>query len=298
METINFNQFEDSFVIHFGIKSNRINAYTLASTLINLADAAKSANALINPGYEIEVVVEALGPGSFKAKIKTLYKGASNLFSKESLKQIVLNLIASYIFLNTLQPDSNVVINVKTDEVIIEQGEKKYIVPRQVYESIEEVKHNQRFTNGIGKAIRSVDQDEDIESIGLSRNMNDKFPTFNVPKEKFNLLTSPIIEDEKDSRLLEEITDVEITKAILERSNRKWEFVWNGMKLSAPVTDSSFYDDFFDHRITIAPGDALRVKLRISQKRMKDVGVYINKAYEIVEVIKHIPKQKQQKLNL
>ncbi|MFC2083997.1 hypothetical protein ACFLS9_02985 [Bacteroidota bacterium] len=298
MEKINISQFEDSFVIHFGLESNRINAYTLASTLVNLADAAKAANNTINPGYDIEVVVEAIGPGSFKAKIKTLYKGASNLFSKDTLKQIVLNLIASYIFLHTIQPDSNVTINVNTTEVVIQDGDKQYIVPRYVYDSLEDVKNNPRFTNGVSRAIKSVEEDPDINSFGLSKDMEDSKPTIDIQRDSFSLLSDPIIKEEKDTRIIEEIAEVEITKAILTRSSRKWEFVWNGMKLSAPVTDSNFYDDFFDHRITIAPGDALRVRLRIHQKKMPDVGVYVNQIYEVSEVIKHIPRQKDSKLNL
>lgn len=55
---------EESFVIHFGTEAPRVNAYTLASTLVALANAAKAANASVNPGLEIEIVVEALGAGS------------------------------------------------------------------------------------------------------------------------------------------------------------------------------------------------------------------------------------------
>lgn len=91
MSTIELGQFEDAFVIHFGTPTTRINAYTLATTLTNLADAAKAANSTINPGYEIEVLVETLGGGSFRAKVRTIYRGAGNLFSPQDLKTIVLS---------------------------------------------------------------------------------------------------------------------------------------------------------------------------------------------------------------
>jgi len=64
-QTINIEQYQDSFVIHFGGEFKRINAYTLASTLVSFADAVKEANSLINQGFEIEVFVEALGEGWF-----------------------------------------------------------------------------------------------------------------------------------------------------------------------------------------------------------------------------------------
>ena len=72
MREVRVAQFENSFVIHFVTENRRINAYTLASTLVGLADAAKAANASVNPGHNIEIVVEALGSGSFRAKISAV----------------------------------------------------------------------------------------------------------------------------------------------------------------------------------------------------------------------------------
>ncbi len=90
MPTVAIRDFGDHFVIYFGSADRRINAYTLAATLTNLADAAKAANATLNPGHEIEVVVEALGAGSFRAQIRTVYREAANLFSTDSVRQLVL----------------------------------------------------------------------------------------------------------------------------------------------------------------------------------------------------------------
>ncbi|MFC1335316.1 MAG: hypothetical protein G8D90_10480, partial [gamma proteobacterium symbiont of Clathrolucina costata] len=130
MHVIDLREFEEEFVIHFGGEPTRINAYTLASTLVSIADAAKAANALINPGYEVEIVVEALGSGSFKAKVRSIYNGLGNLFDKGDLKAIALSIIAAFIYQHTLAPDNEVNIIVNEDEVVIEQGETKVVVPR------------------------------------------------------------------------------------------------------------------------------------------------------------------------
>jgi hypothetical protein len=79
MKAVDISQFDDSVVLHFETEGQKINAYTLASILVSLADAAKAANAQLNPGYEVEIVVEALGPGSFRAKIRAFYKKNRNL---------------------------------------------------------------------------------------------------------------------------------------------------------------------------------------------------------------------------
>ncbi len=54
-----------------------------------------------------------------------------------------------------------------------------------------------------------------------------------------------------------------------------------------------FWDDFFAHKIAIAPGDALLVRLRIRQVRAPDIGVFINDSYEVIEVVKHIQRTRQ-----
>lgn len=136
---VDIREFEESFVIHFGVEGTRVNAYTLASSLVAIADAAKSANSVLNPGYEIEVLVEAVGSGSFKAKIRALYHGAGNLFSKSDLRAIVMSVIAAYIYTHTLDPGPDVQVVVNTDEVVIEYGSKRIIVPRAVHEATQRV---------------------------------------------------------------------------------------------------------------------------------------------------------------
>jgi len=299
MAEVYLAEFEDTVVLHFGTDTTRINAYTLASTLAGIADAAKAANATLNPGYDIEVLVEGLGAGSFKARIRTIYHGAANLFSDATLRAIVIGVISNFIYQHTLAPNAEVAVHVNTTEVIIEQGETRIIVPRDVYEASQEVERSPKFRQGITQAIRALEEDGAVRTFGFSGHMEDSVPPVVIPRDRFAALPAFLGNaDPATNRELLETTDLEILRAILERSTRRWEFVWNGMRISAPVSDQSFFDDFFAHRIMIAPGDALRVRLRIKQRRAPDIGVYINEEYEVVEVLQHIPKARQAALDV
>jgi hypothetical protein len=64
------------------------------------------------------------------------------------------------------------------------------------------------------------------------------------------------------------------------------------------VLDESFYDKFFAHSITIAPGDVLKVALKIYRQPDPDSGITINTKYEIVQVYEHLPRQKQKPLDM
>lgn len=140
--------------------------------------------------------------------------------------------------------------------------------------------------------MRQQKKDDKVTSIGISNNFGDEKPSIEIPRDMFHRV-STMEEIESPTRQIEEYANLRILRAILEKSKRRWEFVWQGVKIAAPVLCNKFYDDFFEHRITIAPGDLLKVRMKIYQVRMPDVGVYTNEKYEVIEVIEHVPKLKQ-----
>ena len=295
MRVVEIAQIENAVVIHFDTDDTRINAYTFASTIIALADAAKAANASLNPGSEIEVVVEALGPGSFRAQIRALYSRAKNLFSNQVIAGVVIGVIGNYIYERTLAVDDKVVVEVKTDEVIIQRGQDRVVVPRQIYDATRQVERNPQFVKSMNKSFEAMAADDKIKGIGLVSSMDAPPPSIPIPRETLIQLAAVLPED-PDSRIVTEDAELQIVRAILKKSNRRWEFVWRGVTISAPVLHEGFYREFFAHKITIAPGDTLRVTLAIKQSRAPETGIYTNVGYEILEVHEHVPRVRQMPL--
>lgn len=295
MRVVEIAQIENAVVIHFDTDDTRINAYTFASTIIALADAAKAANASLNPGSEIEVVVEALGPGSFRAQIRALYSRAKNLFSNQVVAGVVIGVIGNYIYERTLAVDDKVVVEVKTDEVIIQRGQDRVVVPRQIYDATRQVERNPQFVKSMNKSFEAMAADDKIKSIGLVSSMDAPPPSIPIPRETLIQLAAVLSED-PNSRVVTEDAELQIVRAILKKSNRRWEFVWRGVTISAPVLHEGFYREFFAHKITIAPGDTLRVTLAIKQSRDPETGIYTNDGYEILEVHEHVPRVRQMPL--
>lgn len=292
MEVVNIAEYSDEIVLHFGGERKKINAYTLATSLVSLSDAIKEANAIINPGYEIEILVEAFGEGSFRAKVKTVYGALNNLFTATRVEAVAIGIVTSFIYQHTLAPESEINVIVDDAQVIIKQGNKTIIVPKVIYDAQKEVEKSEKFRKSVSKSIQAVEKDKHIASFGFTRNIDDKYPDIEIPRNRFGLLTSPI-EIEEPHREITEVAELQIKRAILERSKRKWEFIWRGIKISAPVTDTQFYNDFFAHEITVAPGDYLNAILTISQVRDEDTGIYTNSKYEVKQVNKHIPRKPQ-----
>jgi hypothetical protein len=292
MRVVDISEFENAVVIHFDTDDTRINAYTFASTLVALADAAKAANSTLNVGCEIEIVVEALGPGSFRAFISALYSSSRNLFSNQIVLGLVLGVLGNYIYERTLAVDDKVVVEIKTDEVIIIKGNDRVIVPRKVYDATRRVEKNPQFVKAMTRTFEVVSNDDKVKSFGLVAALDSPPPAIPIPRATLLSMASETPED-PDNRVVTEQAELQIVKAILKKSNRKWEFVWRGVTISAPVIHERFYVDFFAHEITIAPGDTLDVTLAIKQSKDPDTGIYTNVGYEVVEVHGHMPRIRQ-----
>lgn len=76
MATIDLTKASDSegFVIYFGGQPNEVDSYTFANALVAVADAFREINSQVNSGTALEVRLEALAAGSFKAQLKGLRK--------------------------------------------------------------------------------------------------------------------------------------------------------------------------------------------------------------------------------
>jgi hypothetical protein len=285
----------DRFVLYFDTPRREISAYALATALVGLADAVREANAVVNPGYVVEVVVEGLSDGSFKATVRTIFTKAKNLFSHQAVQAVIWGIVSTHIYEKVIKTEEPPKITVSENLVTIQIGKDKIIVPKDVYEAKKQVEKSERFNNAIGKIFDGAASDPDVKGVAIAEDTGRERPPLVVPREKFVLLQTQQPLDET-TREIVEITHVEISRAILERGKRRWEFFWRGVKIAAPILDERFFDRFFAHEITIAPGDALEVALRIVQEKNPDSGIYVNVRYEIVEVYGHVPRLKQNAL--
>lgn len=291
MTTLEVRREVDRFVLYFETPRKEVSAYALASALVGLADAVREANAVVNPGYRVEVVVEALSQGSFKATVRTIFTKARDLFSHQAVQAVIWGIVSTHIYEKAIKTEATPVITAADNLVVIQVGADKIIVPRDIYEPKKQVERSERFNGAIGRLFEAAQSDPNVTGIALTEEHPIQ-PPWIIEREKFTHMRSES-EDAEKTREIVEMTQVEISRAILERGRRRWEFFWRGFKIAAPILDDRFFDRFFAHQITIAPGDALDVALRIVQERNDDSGIFVNVRYEIVEVFNHIPRLKQ-----
>lgn len=127
MNVLEVKDQSDRITLRFESASNDINAYSLASALVGLADAVREANAAINAGYRVEVVVEALSEGSFQATVRTVFTSAKNLFASQAAQAIIFGIISTHIYEKFIKAEDPVKVTESEELVVIESGKQKLL---------------------------------------------------------------------------------------------------------------------------------------------------------------------------
>ena len=246
MAIIKLSEFRDeTIVLHFGGAVGTIDAYTLAEALIGFADTARAVSSIVDPGTEIEILVEATGPGSYRTVIRRIKKGAKGLLAG-ALHAVFWGVVANIIYdakFKTADPPPQ--ITVTTNEVIIKLGNDTIIVPRNVHDATENAKKNPAVQRGIRKTFEALEFDKSITEFGVTGSITDHRPLITIPRSEFPIFAHTAvtaIEEVPTERMQKQRARLIVLKAWLNHAKRKWSFEWNGVPISAPIADVGFLD--------------------------------------------------------
>ncbi|WP_291851332.1 hypothetical protein [Bradyrhizobium sp.] len=296
MATIRVDGFRDeTIVLHFGGLPGRMDAYTLGEALIGFAETARAISSTVDPGQEIEIVVEAAGPGSYRTVIRRIRKDGPGLLT-EGVKAIFWAIVATVIYDHTLKPsDPPPQIIITTAEVTIKVGHETVIVPRNVYNTSQNAKKNPVVEKGIRRMFRALEADKAVTDFGMTASLNDAKPTIQIPRADFPAFPkTAILEsiDEANQRFRRERARLLVIKPWLNHAKRKWSFEWNGVPISAPISDAGFLDQIDRHEVLFGAGDALDVEITYKQTFSPELGIYENdnNSYVVSKVVAAVPR--------
>ncbi len=287
----------DQIVIHYGGALTSVDAYTFANSLVSFADAVRAINQQINPGQNVEIRVEAVGPGSFRAAIRKLPKGVAGFFTRGA-EAVFWGIVATLIYDLAIDEDRPPAIIVNSDEVIIQHGGDRIIVPREVYERTERVKKDPEVRRNLKKTFDVIEQDPAIENFGLTRSLSDETPLIQIPRAQFgNISSAPtIVTEDQKRRSSNERARLPITKAWLTPGSHKWAFEWNGVPMSARVKDEEFLQRVEAREYLIGAGDALDATIKFEQDFDAATDMWANDvaSYVITKVHRIISRDRGQ----
>lgn len=290
--------------LYYGGVKDRINAQTLVGSLIEITKLVQEVNKEIAPDKKIEVDVTAIGEGSFILTIDLVEAIAdATKFVFEHSTQIggvigsVVGLMKLAKHLKGEKPEKAKEISGNNIEVKNNDGQI-LVTDNRTYNIFLE---NPNVPKILGRHYAALAEDTDIDNFKILKKTDKKSdePLFEAKKEEFPLMSvvamPPLAVENSRTANINGAT-VSAVKIVFERG-RKWEFMYNGRKISAYVSDDSFFTDMIDKGEPFSKGDRLIVDMEVSQEYDAKLDGYIDGEYRIVKVREHIPRDKQMGLN-
>ncbi len=308
MDDIDLTHFEDdgSFVVKL-VGPSGIRAETLAEIIGGIAQSLHAVGEAVDPVHTLDVIVSRLEPGSVNIVVRVkqhLKRNAGTYVAAAVTADIIVGLFTNYLY-DLIRPAEVCEVSVDADKITVQGSNCRVTIRREVYDLRNRIDGNPRVAEGAKRALEAAKKDRAVRSLGVGTKLNAR-PVVTVGRADFDvglLRASPMTSGytlkldarealtERDAptfrtRELDVSADLTIVKAVLLRGKRKWQFNWQGIKISAPIADPDFFDQLESRAIALRQGDALEATLRIQQRFLPEARVWENTAYTVMKVLR------------
>ncbi len=161
-----------------------------------------------------------------------------------------------------------------------------YICDNVIYNTYN---NSQIINDEISDQFRILEEDSAIEGLTLTTDKE----SFSVLKDDFSALAEKVdIPGENKRKETKNSETVYVVKPVLEKSpTRRWEFIWNGNRISANITDIGFLEKMEQGEYRFGSGDKMIVDLQINQALSPIYNAWLNESYQIILIHEHIPRE-------
>jgi hypothetical protein len=291
---------KDDFRIKFDGKTNQIDANTFVNYLLHFNTLVQEVNRELAPERKIRVKINALEPGSFDVAIElqsyllkalSLLSNEKNVSYLNNIMGIISGLIALKLFLKGDAKPTTVVQSADGKVTVTSPDGNTLIISAPIYNIYNT---NTTVNQAIAKQFETLEQDPSVEGLELST--GDKTPLVSIPREAFPVLAQEHPQDEAGLRHEMRHTLLSIVKLSFD-PKLKSDFIYMNIRISAYIKDKTFYESV-DKGKAFSKGDKLEVNLRVNLAHDISIQEDIIKTYEIIDVIRHIPRNDPGQLEL
>ena len=281
--------------IKFDGQTHQIEANTLINSLLHFTTIVQEINNELKTDKKIDIKINALPEGSFLIHFTleslSLLEQAKKLFSSEAssaVANIITQVTLVYVVARHLmgkKPKSSI----KTDnnQTIIENEKGDTI---RIDNITINIYNNQVIQKSLNQEFTTLENDPNVSGFEIL-DKEDK-PLVQIERKEFSALSSGLVYEEMYADNIEtKIAMLNIVRLSFDKS-LKWEFYYEGNKITAKINDGDFIAKI-DSGESFAKGDSLEVELEVIKEFDQSVNTYINKAYKINSIIRHIPRPPQ-----
>lgn len=259
MKTMDMTKLDGSgFVLHFGGKTDKINAIAFGKALIYLVQATELIGNKAFPESNVNISIGSVKPGSLITDLVVNFAGGFGHAAGAAVGGALFYKI--WCLLSKSEPDS---MRDCENGIFIKDKDREIRISKETYEIASRTQSIPELKDLIVKPMKTMNGEPSMESLGIG-NSDERTPEMLFPRSAFPIIIKNSLEvktREIDYRDVTTILQVRIP--VLDRSPRRWEFVWNNKKIMASVTDNDFFYRLENGKIAIKQGDEFKVSLRI-----------------------------------
>ena len=275
-----------SFRVKFDSSEHSIDTETYIQALISLTTILKETNYQLGQGEKISISVAAEEQGSFDVAL--ILKAAEHLFSAGTIAYLneLVGIAGGFVLLRqALKKADQDKTEINGDDVTIKdtQGNVVYQTNKNTYNIYTT---NQVVQDALSDNFRSLDKDPTIT--GFEINYDDK--SVRAERGEFSDLAEKVEIQLPDKDIIDIPANLVIVKCVFEGEDRKWDFLYNGNKIGATVSDKDFWEQI-NQGNRFGKGDELIADLRIIREYDPTLGAYFNREYQVINVREHHPRQ-------
>ncbi|MHB1663751.1 MAG: hypothetical protein ACYCT7_00615 [bacterium] len=265
----------------------------LMTSLLNIANILEEINQNILPDRKLKINISAVEKGSFIINLNLTHKLISNVIDFINNKDIqsvttVLSILTGVLYLKEkLKGKKPQSIEKKDDKIIINGN---ITVNKDIYNIYSK---NKKVNEYIQKTFESITEEPSIDGFTIEP-VDIDVEKFTVSRDEFSdMISENDIFLEEEKIVIKENVKLEIIKLVFDKT-RKWEFVYDGFKISANIEDIEFLDKVSKSIERFGKGDILISNIKIIQIFDENNNVFINKNFTLLKVKEHkiIEKEK------
>lgn len=292
---------QSEFTIKFDGQLNQVDVNILVASLMSTSTVLQEINKELTPENKIDIKIVALSKGSFDIKywiegVMPLLPLLGTAISKEHIEyaKLVIEILKELFGLKKIfkesEPEPENITKLDNGKVQIGTNNGNITILQQTFNIYS---RNQIANDALSKGFEALQNEPAIDELKLLDTKGAVI--FDATKDDFPGMASKrtiLIGQTKEE--IDNDANLNIFKLVFE-TKYKWEFYYKGNRISAIIKDENFYIKI-DKGEQFAKGDILVAKLKINQIFESSVNTFVNESYEVIEVIKHIPRGEQQKL--
>lgn len=277
---------------------NSISANTYINSLIHFTNIVHEVNREIDPDRRVEVKIKAQKEGSFLVDIvleaTDFITSVKSMFTAENVNyfaSLVGGVTGVYQFAKWIKGKTIKSVEKEGDlaKITTETGDVNYFDFRgaNIYLT------NPTIQSAVAQEFQTLDADENVSSFEILNSQEQEL--FVADREDFSMMSEAPEKDETQKDIKTIRDTINIGSVVFSKTKRVWDFVYNGNRITAKVSDDEFIARVLSGE-SFSNGDSLEADIEIKREWDESVNTFVNKSYSILKVYKHFPRAKQSNL--